>query len=324
MIDVLFDPNSLPDLLTELAVSDEANKRAVAVQVVQRPGGGLVRAVVLAPEAELPRGATVLSEQRHSLRPIDPAAFQGVVMALTSPPIEARLLETGIKAIDVLCPLTAGGTAAIAGEAGAGATVVMEELVRRLSGGSERVSLFAVLQTWEGAPPDYSYAETLKKDGFSEGTKGAVQTFFLRGDDGPWTESRLAGLAPADAVIHLSRAMAAAKIYPCIDPRTSHSRLLDSNAISPRHRAVALGVREALSALWAGRADERARKLANYLTQPFFCADPWTRQPGSYVSLTEALDDCAAILDGRHDDLPAEAFYFGGSVAELRARPREA
>ena len=320
VVEVLFDPNSLPDLLSELAVSDEANKRAVAVQVVQRPGGGLVRAVSLSPEAQLPRGATVLNEQRHSLTPIDPAGFAGVVSALTSPPVKARLLETGIKAIDVLCPLTAGGTAAIAGEVGAGATVVMEELVRRLSGGSDRVSLFAVLQTWEDAPPNYSYAEELKKDGFSEGTKGAVQTFFLRAGDGPWTEGRLANLAAADSVIHLSRAMATAKIYPCLDPRTSHSRLLETSAVDSRHREIALNAREALQGLWAGHADERARKLANYLTQPFFCAEPWTKQPGSHVGLAEALDDCADILDGRHDDLPVDAFYFGGSMRELKAR----
>jgi RNA polymerase sigma factor (sigma-70 family) len=320
VIEVLFDQNSLPDLLTELAVSDEANKRAIAVQVVQRPGGGLVRAVTLSPDATLPRGATVLNEQRHSLTPIDPAGFENVVSALASPPIKPQLLETGIKAIDVLCPLTAGGTAAIAGEAGAGSTVVVEELVRRLSGGSDRVSLFAVLQTWKEAPADYSYAKALKQDGFSEGTKGAVQTFFLRGDDGPWTEGRLAGLAPASTVIHLSREMAAAKIYPCLDPRTSYSHLLESPAVDARHREIARRAREVLSSLWAGSDDERARRLANYFTQPFFCAEPWTRQPGLHVGLAEALEDCADILDGRHDDLPAEAFYFGGSAYSLRAR----
>ena len=60
MIEVLFDQNSLPDLLTELAVSDEANKRAIAVQVVQRPGGGLVRAVTLT--GSTPAGKAVASQ----------------------------------------------------------------------------------------------------------------------------------------------------------------------------------------------------------------------------------------------------------------------
>ncbi len=321
VVEVLFDPSSLPDLLSELAVSDEANKRAIAVQVVQRPGGGLVRAIALAADEALPRGATVLNEQRHGLTPIDAAGFERLVTALALPPAEPRLLETGIKAIDVLCPLTAGGTVAIAGEQRAGTTVVMEELVRRLSGGSDRVSLFAVMPSWEGErAPGYSHADALKQDGFSEGTKGAVQTFFLRAGDGPWTEGALAGLAPADTVIHLSRDMAVAKIYPCLDPRTSHARLLGGPAAGSRHRQLAGRAREALMALWSGGGDERARKLANYLTQPFFCAEPWTRQPGSYVGLAEALDDCAGILDGRHDDLAVDAFYFGGSMRELRSR----
>ncbi len=129
-----------------------------------------------------------------------------------------------------------------------------------------------------------------------------MQTFFLRAGDGPWTEGGLAGFAAADTVIHLSRDIAAAKIYPCLDPRTSHARLLEGPAPGARHREIAGRAREALVALWSGGSDERARRLANYLTQPFFCAEPWTRHPGSHVGLAEALDDCAGILDGRHDD----------------------
>ncbi len=69
-------------------------------------------------------------------------------------------------------------------------------------------------------------------------------------------------------------------------------------------------------------AIERGQKLANFLSQPFFVAEPWTHRPGSHVSLEETLDDCADILDGRHGDLSAESLSFGGSVAELRAKAR--
>jgi RNA polymerase sigma factor (sigma-70 family) len=331
VVEALFDPQSLPDLLSELAVSDEANKRAITVQVVQRPGGGLVRAVTVGPVDGLPRGATVLNSLRHTETPINAASFERAVTALAGPAAAApRLLETGIKAIDVLCPLVAGGTVAIAGEVGAGTTVVMEELVRRLSGGADQVSVFVVAPTWDGArAPGYSYAEELRKDGFSEGTRGAVQSFFLRADEGPWTADRLAALAPADTVIHLAREVAKAKIYPCVDPRTSRSRLLESDALDARHREIAARVRAALALLFAGgenvgaEAYERVRRLANYLAQPFFCAEPWTKRSGSHVSVATALADCADILDGRHDDLPADTFYFGGTVAELRARRPE-
>jgi len=330
VVEALFDPQSLPDLLSELAVSDEANKRAITVQVVQRPGGGVVRAVTLGSIDGLPRGATVLNSLRHTETPIDAASFRRTVSALADPQAGGRLLETGIKAIDLLCPLVAGGTVAIAGEYGAGTTVVMEELVRRLSGGTDRVALFVVTQRWDGErTPGFSHAEALKKDGFSEGTLGAVQSFFLRAGEGPWTADRLAALAPADAVIHLSREVAKAKIYPCIDPRTSRSRLLESEGLDKRHREIAARVRAVLALVFAGRegadatAFERGRRLANYLAQPFFCAEPSTKQPGSHVSLATTLADCADFLDGRHDDLPAETFYFGGTVAELRARRPE-
>ena len=237
-----------------------------------------------------------------------------------------RLLETGIKVIDVMCPLVAAGTVAIAGEYGAGTTVVIEELVRRLSGGTDRVSLFALVQKWDGeGDPGFSHAEALKKDGFSEGTAGAVQTFFFRAAEAPWNPDRLHELAPVDSVIHLSRAMAVRKIYPCVDVTTSRSRLFDTGAIDPPHAAIAARARETLDKLWnAACGDpivlERARKLANYFTQPFFCAEPWTKRPGAHVPLAEALKACENILDGVHDDMPTGAFYFAGGIAEIRAR----
>jgi RNA polymerase sigma factor (sigma-70 family) len=327
VIEALFDPQSLPDLLTVLAVSDEANRRTIAVQVIQRPGGGIVRGVIASPPGEAPRGATVLNSLRHVEQSIDQDAFNQAVRLLAgSRPrkLDLKPLETGIKVIDVLCPLAVQGTVAIAGEFGAGTTVVMEELVRRLSEGADRISLFTFVQRWKDG--DFSYAEELKKDGFSEGTVGAVQTFFFRASDGPWTKERLAELASVDTVIHLSRGMAERKIYPCVDPRSSRSRLLETKAIGEEHAAIAERVERALTLLLdpapAERPDspllQRARKLANFFAQPFFCAEPWTKKPGSHVSLKESLEGCREILDGVHDDLPVEAFYFNGNMDEIR------
>jgi len=63
----------------------------------------------------------------------------------------------------------------------------------------------------------------------------------------------------------------------------------------------------------------RARKPQNFFTQPFFVAEPYTKRAGSYVNCADALRGCREILDGMHDDLPVEAFYFSGSIAEIRA-----
>jgi len=127
-------------------------------------------------------------------------------------------------------------------------------------------------------------------------------------------------------VIHLSRNMAEKKIYPCVDPRTSRSKLLETKAVGDEHTAIAERVKQALTLLLdpalAETVDplilQRARKLANFFAQPFFCAEPWTKRPGSYVSKADALKTCSEILEGIHDDLPPEAFYLKGGIEEIR------
>jgi RNA polymerase sigma-70 factor (ECF subfamily) len=262
VIDARFDPLSLPDLLTEIVASDDARQRAVTLQVVQRLPDGIVRCVVTSPADTLEPGMTVLSAGRHVQTPVNHEVFDRSVRLLTGPPATPRapaeLLETGIKVIDVMCPLVRGGTVAIAGELRAGTLVVMEELVRRLSGGPDGVSLF-VLAPW----PLPSIAEVLKKDGYSDGTVGAVQTFHFRSEEGAWTPERLASLAGVDVVIRLSADLARLGIYPTVDPLTSRSRLLETGGVDRAHVELAARIREALRPLLTARdgkpaeADER-------------------------------------------------------------------
>jgi F0F1-type ATP synthase beta subunit len=341
VVEALFDPAAMPDILAELAISDEANRRAINLHVVQRMGNGLVRGVVHSPASALPRGATVLSSGQTSVTPVSGLPFDQIVPLLAgSSPLaagQAKLVETGIKVIDVMCPITANGSVALAGEMGAGTTVVMEELARRLSGGRDPVSMFVILAPpsaeWPPAlAPGYSLSAELKEEGSSEGTVGSVQSFFFRSEGGPWTPERLETLVPIDSVVHLSRDRARAKIYPCIDALSSRSDLFAANGVSAAHARIAERVRQALAALWAedGFANSdtadvtlaRARKLQNFFGQPFFYAEPWTKRPGSYVRLADALEGCRAILDGECDDLAVETFYFEGSLAEIRQRAK--
>jgi hypothetical protein len=203
----LFDPASLPDLLSELLISDEANKRAVSAQVVQRTTDGIVRGIATPPADTMPRGATVLNTGRQTATPVHQIGSERMAPLLAARASakdgQNKLIETGIKVIDVMCPLIAGGTVALAGEYGAGLTAVMEEPVRRLSGGADPVSLFVLMPSfspqWPGSlQPQYSIAGALKQDGYSEGTVGSVQTFFLRGQEEPWTADRLSAFAAAD------------------------------------------------------------------------------------------------------------------------------
>jgi RNA polymerase sigma factor (sigma-70 family) len=337
MVEALFDRAALPDLLTELTVSDEVRKRSVKVQVMQRPGGGLVRGLATLAAPDLPKGATVLSSRRRSPVPVDRMQLDRLVALLTTAATEGRqsneIVETGIKVIDVMCPIRAGGSVAIAGEYGTGITVVMEEIVRRISSNAHPVTLFVLIpppsEVW---PPsmdeNYSLAEGLKEDGYSEGTVGPVETFFLRGVDGPWTAETLAALAPVDTVIHLAREMIVRKNYPGVDVRTARSRLLDENLVGVGDAEIARRARETIALRRAAQENpklapdpallERARKLQAFFSQPFYVAEPFTKRPGSYVSRADALRGCREILDGMHDDLPSDAFYFTGSIEEIR------
>jgi F0F1-type ATP synthase beta subunit len=232
-----------------------------------------------------------------------------------------------------MCPIRVGGSVAIAGEYGAGITVVMEEIVRRISGSGHPVTLVVPYpppsHIW---PPsldeNYSLSDALKQDGFSEGTLGSVQTFFVGGKDGPWTPEELASLAPVDTVIHLSRQMILRKNYPGVEVMTTRSRLLDDGLIAPEDIATARSARDAICARRAAEENpalasdpallERAEKVQAFFSQPFFVAEPYTKRPGSHVSRADALRGCREILEGRHDDLPAAAFYFTGSIEVIR------
>ena len=332
VVEVLFDPAHLPDPLTELTVSDQARRRAVRVQVIQLLKDGVVRCVPLAPGDGLTPGLTVLSSGRRSEEPLSREALDEAVRRLTGPPAEAdrapALLETGIKVVDVMCPIVRGGTVAIAVEYRAGSLVVVEELAWRLRRDPGGVSIFAFIPPG----PSPSFQEIWEKEGHSGGTVGGVQTFYFVGDE-EWTPERLTQLPTVDATIRLSRALAEAGIYPTIDAVLSRSRWLDDRLVDPEHARIAGRVRETLVAAAgdgaeppvppAGSTDpvkRRARRLWRFFAQPFFVAEAYTRRPGVFVSRAEALRGCREILDGLHDDLPDEAFYFTGGIDDVRAR----
>ena len=323
VVEARFDPASLPDVLTELAVSDERRQRAVTLQVIQRLGNGVVRCVATSPVESLSSGMTVLSAGREIETPVSREGFDRIVQLLTPPSLApGTLLATGIKVIDVMCPLVAGGTLAIAGEWKAGTAVVMEELVRRLSGGTERVSMFTFMPSGRGM----THGQMREKEGYSDGTVGAVQTFLFRGEDGPWTSDSLSTLTGVDVVIRLSTALGHLGIYPAVDPLMSRSRLLELPALGREHVEIAARTRQALAVLASAvpAADAptiaRARKLQRFFAQPFFCAEPYTGRPGVTVSVTDALRGCREILDGAHDGIPEDAFYFTGGIDEVQSR----
>ena len=136
-----------------------------------------------------------------------------------------------------------------------------------------------------------------------------------------------------DATVVLSRDIAALGIYPAVDPLDSTSRQVDPNIIGLEHYTVARRVQETLQ-LYKELRDiiailgmdelapedklvvQRARKIQNYLSQPFHVAEVFTGAPGKYVPLKETIRGFKMIVDGECDELPEQAFYMVGTIDE--------
>ncbi len=136
-----------------------------------------------------------------------------------------------------------------------------------------------------------------------------------------------------DATVVLSRDIASLGIYPAVDPLDSTSRQVDPNIIGEEHYTVARRVQETLQRYKELRdiiailgMDElapedkqtvmRARKIQNYLSQPFHVAEVFTGSPGKYVPLKETIRGFKMIVDGECDELPEQAFYMVGTIDE--------
>ena len=136
-----------------------------------------------------------------------------------------------------------------------------------------------------------------------------------------------------DATVVLSRDIAALGIYPAVDPLDSTSRQVDPNIIGLEHYTVARRVQETLQRYKELRdiiailgMDElapedklvvqRARKIQNYLSQPFHVAEVFTGAPGKYVPLKETIRGFKMIVDGECDELPEQVFYMVGTIDE--------
>jgi F-type H+-transporting ATPase subunit beta len=162
----------------------------------------------------------------------------------------------------------------------------------------------------------------------------AIESIYVPSDD--LTDPAVVCISSyLDQVVVLSRERVQLGLYPAVDPLLSSSSHLDERVVSPKHYRVAqetLGLLkryEELRRIVAvigidelPRQDQiifgRARRLQNFLTQPFFTAELYTGKPGQYVPLEATLAGCERIVDGRCDEQPEEAFYMIGALPELK------
>ncbi len=163
-----------------------------------------------------------------------------------------------------------------------------------------------------------------------KGSITSVQAIYVPADD-------LTDPAPAttfshlDATTVLSRQIAELGIYPAVDPLDSTSRILDPRVVGDEHYDVARQVQailqrykdlqDIIAILGMDELSEedrltvsRARKVQRFLSQPFHVAEVFTGTPGVYVELKDTIEGFKAIVDGKHDDLPEQAFYMVGTM----------
>ncbi|MFV1986247.1 MAG: F0F1 ATP synthase subunit beta [Gemmatimonadota bacterium] len=166
-----------------------------------------------------------------------------------------------------------------------------------------------------------------------KGSITSVQAIYVPADD-------LTDPAPAAAFTHLdastvlSRQIAELGIYPAVDPLDSTSRILDAQYLGDRHYEVATRVQETLqrykdlqdiiAILGMDELSEddkvivnRARRIQNFLSQPFHVAEQFTGIPGRYVSLETTIESFERVADGEFDHLPEQAFYMVGGIDEV-------
>lgn len=165
-----------------------------------------------------------------------------------------------------------------------------------------------------------------------DGSITSVQAIYVPADD-------LTDPAPATTFSHLdastvlSRQIASLGIYPAVDPLASNSRVLDPNIIGEEHYTTTRRVLEVLqkykelqdiiAILGMDELSEedketvnRARKIQRFLSQPFFVAEKFSGFKGKYVKLEDSIKGFKEILDGKHDNLPEQAFYMVGTIEE--------
>jgi F-type H+-transporting ATPase subunit beta len=172
-----------------------------------------------------------------------------------------------------------------------------------------------------------------------DGSITSVQAVYVPADD-------LTDPAPAttfahlDATTVLNRKISEKGIYPAVDPLDSTRRILEPGVVGEEHYAVARNVQQVLQRYkdlqdiiailgMDELSDEdkaivaRARKIEKFLSQPFFVAEQFTGFPGKYVSKADTVRGFKEILEGKHDDMPEQAFYLVGTIEEAMEKAKE-
>ena len=226
--------------------------------------------------------------------------------------------------------------------AGQDVLLFIDNIFRFIQAGSEVSALLGRMPSAVGYQPTLANEMGALEERITSTRNGSitsVQAVYVPADD-LTDPAPAATFAHLDATTVLSREIVELGIYPAVDPLASTSRILDPLVIGKEHYEVARGVQKILqrykelqdiiAILGMEELNEedkltvsRARKVQRFLSQPFFVAQQFTGQEGRYVPLADTIRGFKEILEGKHDDLPENAFYMVGSIDEAVAKGKK-
>ncbi len=211
----------------------------------------------------------------------------------------------------------------------------IDNIFRFTQAGSEVSALLGRMPSAVGYQPTLATEMGELQERITSTTKGSitsVQAIYVPADD--YTDPAPATtFAHLDASTNLSRQIAELGIYPAVDPLASTSRILDPRILGDAHYDTARAVQgvlqrykdlqDIIAILGMDELSEddkltvsRARKLQKFLSQPFYVAEQFTGMQGRYVKIEETIKGFREIVDGKHDDVPEQAFYLVGGIEE--------
>ena len=227
-------------------------------------------------------------------------------------------------------------------EEGQDVLLFIDNIFRFTQAGSEVSALLGRMPSAVGYQPTLATEMGQLQERITSTKKGSitsVQAIYVPADD-------ITDPAPATAFAHLdattvlSRPISELGIYPAVDPLASTSRILDPNIIGQEHYQTARAVQSILQrykdlqdiiAILGMEelsdddkvAVSRARKIQRFLSQPMFVAEQFTGLPGRYVKVADTVKSFKEVVEGKHDELPEQAFYMVGDIGEAGEKARK-
>src|ERR1700683_2465465 len=221
-------------------------------------------------------------------------------------------------------------------EGGQDVLLFIDNIFRFTQAGSEVSALLGRMPSAVGYQPNLATEMGELQERITSTKKGSitsVQAIYVPADD--YTDPAPAtAFAHLDATTVLNRALTEIGIYPAVDPLASTSRILDARIVGQDHYDVAQRVQKTLqkykdlqdiiAILGMDELSEddklvvaRARKIQKFLSQPFHVAEQFTGAQGRYVKIADTVKGFKAIVDGKYDDIPEQAFYMKGPIEEV-------